>query len=98
MPYAMAKAGLNTMTVALARVFAPTVRVNTIMPGMFLTDIAKAWDPEEVARRFAQDVPARRGGEPHEIVGAALYLAGSASSYTTGSVLKVDGGYAWAAG
>jgi NAD(P)-dependent dehydrogenase (short-subunit alcohol dehydrogenase family) len=97
-PYAMAKAGLNNMTVALARVFAPTVRVNTIMPGMFLTDISKAWDPDEVARRFAQDVPARRGGEPHEIVGAALYLASDASSYTTGSVLKVDGGLAWAAG
>ena len=97
-PYAMAKAGLNNMTTALARVFAPTVRVNTIMPGMFLTDISKAWDPDEVARRFAEDVPAGRGGEPHEIVGAALYLASDASSYTTGSVLKVDGGFAWAAG
>ena len=97
-PYAMAKAGLNNMTAALARVFAPTVRVNTIMPGLFLTDISKAWDPEEVARRFAEEVPARRGGEPHEIVGAALYLASEASSYTTGSVLKVDGGFAWAAG
>ena len=97
-PYAMAKAGLNNMTTALARVFAPSVRVNTIMPGMFLTDISKAWDPDEVARRFAEEVPAGRGGEPHEIVGAALYLASDASSYTTGSVLKVDGGFAWAAG
>lgn len=97
-PYAMAKAGLNNLTAALARVFAPAVRVNTIMPGLFLTDISKAWDPEEAARRFAEDVPAGRGGEPHEIVGAALYLASDASSYTTGSVLKVDGGFAWAAG
>lgn len=97
-PYAMAKAGLNNLTAALARAFAPSVRVNTIMPGLFLTDISKAWDPDEVARRFAQEVPARRGGEPHEIVGAALYLASDASSYTTGSVLKVDGGFAWAAG
>jgi NAD(P)-dependent dehydrogenase (short-subunit alcohol dehydrogenase family) len=86
------------MTTALARVFAPTVRVNTIMPGMFLTDISKAWDPDRVARRFAEDVPAGRGGEPHEIVGAALYLASDASSYTTGSVIKVDGGLGWAAG
>ncbi|HUR73566.1 MAG TPA: SDR family oxidoreductase [Sporichthya sp.] len=97
-PYAMAKAGLNNLTTALARVFAPTVRVNTIMPGMFLTDISKAWDPDEVERRFRDEVPARRGGEPHEIVGAALYLASDASSYTTGSVLKVDGGLGWAAG
>ncbi|WP_019875961.1 SDR family NAD(P)-dependent oxidoreductase [Sporichthya polymorpha] len=97
-PYAMAKAGLNNMTTALARVFAPAVRVNTIMPGMFLTDISKAWDPAETAKRFAEDVPARRGGRPDEIVGAALYLASDASGYTTGSVLKIDGGYAWAAG
>jgi NAD(P)-dependent dehydrogenase (short-subunit alcohol dehydrogenase family) len=86
------------MTAALARVFAPTVRVNTIMPGMFLTDISKAWDPETVERRFREDVPAGRGGQPQEIVGAALYLASDASSYTTGSVIKVDGGLGWAAG
>ncbi len=98
LPYAIAKAGLNNLTNGLARAFAPSVRVNTIMPGMFLTDISKAWDPDEVARRFAEDVPAGRGGEPHEIVGAALYLASDASSYTTGSVIKIDGGFAWAAG
>jgi hypothetical protein len=98
LPYAMAKAGLNNMTVAMAREFAPTVRVNTIMPGMFMTDISNAWDPLEVERRFRENVPAGRGGQPHEIVGAALYLASDASSYTTGSVIKVDGGTAWAAG
>jgi NAD(P)-dependent dehydrogenase (short-subunit alcohol dehydrogenase family) len=65
---------------------------------MFLTDISKAWDPAEVERRFREDVAAGRGGQPHEIVGAALYLASDVSSYTTGSVLKVDGGYAWGAG
>jgi NAD(P)-dependent dehydrogenase (short-subunit alcohol dehydrogenase family) len=98
LPYAMAKAGLHNMTVAMAREFGPTVRVNAIMPGMFMTDISKAWDADEVARRFRDEVPAGRGGEPHEIVGAALYLASDASSYTTGSVIKVDGGLAWAAG
>lgn len=98
LPYAMAKAGLNNLSNGLARAFAPTVRVNTIMPGMFLTDISKAWDPDEVAHRFATEIPAGRGGQPSEIVGAALYLASDASSYTTGSVIKVDGGYAWAAG
>jgi NAD(P)-dependent dehydrogenase (short-subunit alcohol dehydrogenase family) len=92
-PYAAAKAGLNALTLALARAFAPRVRVNCIMPGPFLTDIAKAWSPE-MLRGLARAVPLGRGGEPHEIVGAALYLASDASSFTTGAVLQVDGGAA----
>jgi NAD(P)-dependent dehydrogenase (short-subunit alcohol dehydrogenase family) len=44
LPYAAAKAGLNTMTEGLAIAYGPTVRVNTLMPGPFLTDISKAWD------------------------------------------------------
>jgi NAD(P)-dependent dehydrogenase (short-subunit alcohol dehydrogenase family) len=44
------EAGLNNLTIALARVFAPEVRVNCIMPGPFLTDISKAWGPEATAR------------------------------------------------
>jgi NAD(P)-dependent dehydrogenase (short-subunit alcohol dehydrogenase family) len=91
-PYAMAKAGLNNLTVALARAFAPKVRVNCIMPGAFLTDISKAWDQDAFAEAARTTIPLRRGGEPGEIVGAALYLASDASSYTTGSILKVDGG------
>ena len=46
LPYAAAKAGLNALTVGLARAFAPRVRVNCIMAGPFLTDISKAWTPE----------------------------------------------------
>jgi NAD(P)-dependent dehydrogenase (short-subunit alcohol dehydrogenase family) len=91
LPYAAAKAGLNALTVGLARAFGPTVRCNAIMAGTFLTDVSKSWDEDrfaERARTFAQ----QRGGEPHEIVGTALYLASSASSYTTGAVLTVDGG------
>jgi NAD(P)-dependent dehydrogenase (short-subunit alcohol dehydrogenase family) len=97
-PYAAAKAGLNTLGPALARAFSPSVRVNTIMAGPFLTDIAKSWDAEAFADRARTAIPLGRGGEPHEIVGAALYLASDASSFTTGAVLKVDGGMAWAAG
>src|SRR5262245_19772340 len=94
-PYAAAKAGLNNLTIALARVFAPEVRVNCIMPGPFLTDISKAWGPEATAR-LEQAIPLGRGGQAEEVVGAALYLASDAASFTTGAVIKIDGGLAHA--
>jgi NAD(P)-dependent dehydrogenase (short-subunit alcohol dehydrogenase family) len=95
-PYAAAKAGINNLTVSLARAFAPKVRVNCIMPGPFLTDISKAWDLEAFEKQARRGIPLGRGGRPDEVVGAALYLASAASSYTTGAVLKLDGGAAFA--
>src|SRR5207248_7245473 len=95
LPYATAKAGLNALTVGLARAFGPTVRVNCIMPGPFLTDISKAWDLDGFAKMAERTIPLRRGGQPDEIVGAALYLASPASSFTTGAILKIDGGAAF---
>jgi NAD(P)-dependent dehydrogenase (short-subunit alcohol dehydrogenase family) len=95
-PYAVAKAGLNNLTIGLARVFAPKVRVNAIMPGPFLTDISKAWDLEGFREWAKTGIPLGRGGQPEEVVGAALYLATDTSSYTTGAVLKIDGGAAFA--
>jgi NAD(P)-dependent dehydrogenase (short-subunit alcohol dehydrogenase family) len=94
LPYAGAKAALNQMTMGLARAYAPKVRANVIMPGPFLTDISKAWDLEAFGKMAERTIPLRRGGQPDEIVGAALYLASDASSYTTGSVIKIDGGSA----
>ena len=91
-PYAAAKAGVNAMTVGFARHFAPKVRVNCIVPGPFLTDISKAWDMDDFNERAATTIPLQRGGEPQEIVGAALYFASNASSYTTGALLTVAGG------
>jgi NAD(P)-dependent dehydrogenase (short-subunit alcohol dehydrogenase family) len=96
LPYAAAKAGLNALTVGLAHAFAPKVRVNTLMPGPFLTDISKAWDLDEFAETARRFIPLGRGGQPEEVVGAALYLASDASSYTTGATIKIDGGAAWA--
>ena len=90
-PYGAAKAGLHNLTLSMARVFAPKVRVNCIMPGAFMTDISKAW-PEEFVQALERTIPLARGGGPEEIVGTALYLASDASSYTTGAILKVDGG------
>jgi len=95
LPYAAAKAGLNALTVGLARAYAPKVRVNGIMPGPFLTDISKAWDLDAFAETARTTIPLRRGGQPGEVVGAALYLASDASSYTTGAIIKIDGGTAF---
>ena len=91
-PYAAAKAGLNAMTVAFAHAFGPKVRVNCIIPGTFVTDINRGWDWKEFDAKHAVRFALRRAGEAAEIVGAALYLASDASSYTTGTILKVDGG------
>jgi NAD(P)-dependent dehydrogenase (short-subunit alcohol dehydrogenase family) len=90
--YGAAKAAVNNLTMGLARTYAPHVRVNCIVPGPFLTDISKAWDMERFNKAAKTGYMLQRGGEPHEIVGAALYLASNASSYTTGTMLPVDGG------
>lgn len=90
-PYTAAKAGLNAITIGFAQTFGPHVRVNCIMPGSFRTDVSKAWDWNLVDHAMKR-VALRRVGEPHEIVGAALFLASDASTYTTGAVFTVDGG------
>ena len=91
-PYGAAKAGLNNLTRSFAFAFGPKVRVNSIMCGPFLTDIAKAWDMVAFNQRAATSMALKRGGEAEEVVGAALYFASGASSFTTGAVLRVDGG------
>ena len=93
LPYAAAKAGLDALTAGFAQAYGPKVRVNTIMAGPFLTDISEAWDLDAFSAR-AKSYALGRGGEPNEIVGAALDLAGDVSSFVTGSVLRVDGGMA----
>jgi len=91
LPYAAAKAGLNALTAGFADAWAAHgVRVNAILPGPFRTSLSEAWAPppgEEVA--FS---PMRRLGEPDEIAPLALHLASRASSYTTGAIIRVDGG------
>ena len=91
LPYAAAKAGLNTLTKGLAQTLGPTVRVNGIQCGPFLTDIAADWDPAMQAE-FEKDLALRRCGRPDEVVGAALYFATDASSFATGTIIELDGG------
>lgn len=88
-PYGSSKAALNAMTLSMAHEYAPRVRVNTLSAGPFLTDIANAWTPR--ARETAPNALGRPG-RPEEVVTSALYLASPASSYTTGTLLRVDGG------
>jgi NAD(P)-dependent dehydrogenase (short-subunit alcohol dehydrogenase family) len=65
------------------------------MCGPFHTDISKGWSrTEDFIRRAKQTFPLQRAGEAEEVVGAALYFASPAASYTTGAVLTIDGGAA----
>jgi NAD(P)-dependent dehydrogenase (short-subunit alcohol dehydrogenase family) len=70
------------------------VRPTSDIVPYFLTTISQAWDMDIFNER-ARTFPARRAGDADEIVGAALYLASDASSYTTGTILTVDGGAQW---
>lgn len=90
-PYAAAKAALNAMTYGFAATYGPTVRFNVLMSGPFRTDIARNWTDETFAAIQGSSALARVG-EPPEIVGAALYLASDASSYTSCATIRVDGG------
>lgn len=89
--YSAAKAGLNALTSAFAQEYAPTVRVNCVMPGAFATDMAQGWDDEFVAK-VVDGLPSGRLGRPEELVGMVVHLAGDASSYTTGAIIPIDGG------
>jgi NAD(P)-dependent dehydrogenase (short-subunit alcohol dehydrogenase family) len=90
-PYAAAKAGLNAITMGLAEAFAPKVRVNTILPGAFETDVAAYWTAE-VRAGIETSTALKRVASPDEITGAVLHLVSDASSFTTGALLRVDGG------
>jgi NAD(P)-dependent dehydrogenase (short-subunit alcohol dehydrogenase family) len=92
--YSAAKAGLNALTAASAQEYAASgVRINCIICGTFDTDAAAGMLADETIRQHIVDpVALKRVGEPDEVVGAALYFASAASSYTTGSCLTIDGG------
>jgi len=94
-PYASSKGAIVQMTRALGLELADTpIRVNAICPGPFLTPMNEPIADTEEAKRFIVGAVALgRWAEMQEIQGAAIYLASNASSYTTGSMLVVDGGW-----
>lgn len=87
-PYAVSKAALNHLTVLLAKVAGPQVRVNAVAPGLIDTPWTEDWD---TARKFVQNIaPLKRSGTPEEVADIVVALAGS--SYITGQIVSVDGG------
>jgi NAD(P)-dependent dehydrogenase (short-subunit alcohol dehydrogenase family) len=91
LPYAMAKAGLNALTLGLAGAFNPKVRANTVLPGPFQTDITKAWG-EGTIELVNETNPMRRMGQPEDMAGVCVFLASDASSYVNGAQILCDGG------
>jgi NAD(P)-dependent dehydrogenase (short-subunit alcohol dehydrogenase family) len=91
LPYAMAKAGLNALTLGLAGAWAPKVRANLVLPGAFDTDITKAWG-EQAKAAAGRINPMQRIGRPEDMVGVCVFLASDAASYVNGAQVLVDGG------
>jgi NAD(P)-dependent dehydrogenase (short-subunit alcohol dehydrogenase family) len=97
-PYAASKGAINAMTRCLAQEWATRgITVNAIAPSYFATDINKhSMEDEKVSQMIMSKTPVNRWGRVEELVGLVIYLASDASSYMTGAVLPLDGG--WSAG
>ncbi|MGP3978019.1 SDR family oxidoreductase [Streptomyces sp. 8N114] len=93
--YAAAKSGVAGLTKALANEWAPHgIGVNAIAPGYIATDNTQALrDDTDRSRSILERIPAGRWGRAEDIGGAAVFLAGAASTYVSGAVLPVDGGW-----
>jgi NAD(P)-dependent dehydrogenase (short-subunit alcohol dehydrogenase family) len=91
--YNASKAAVHHLTRSLAAEWAPShVRVNALAPGYMHTDMSPIHEPQ-FQRYWIEDAPQQRAGEPEELGGAIVFLASDASSFMTGSILTIDGGY-----
>ncbi|MBM4168997.1 MAG: SDR family oxidoreductase [Ignavibacteria bacterium] len=93
--YSISKAGVNNLTRFLAREWAPhRVRVNALVPGFFPAEQNRKILTEERKQSIFRHTPMNRYGEPNELIGAVIWLASEkASSFVTGSLVVVDGGF-----
>lgn len=93
--YSVSKAALVSLTKVMAQEWgADGIRANVICPGLIKTRFSQAlWTDEHIATQMLDHQPIRRIGVPDDVAGLALFLASDASSYCTGSVYMVDGGY-----
>lgn len=94
--YNSSKAGVIMLTKSLAMEWAPhNIKVNTIAPGYMKTELTKPFfeNSEGMSEKWMDMTPMGRPGQPKELGGIALYLASEASSFVTGAVFSIDGGY-----
>ncbi len=93
--YCVAKGGVIELTQSLAYEFGSRgIRVNAICPGTFVTDMtSEQLEDEDFKQTMKNQVPLGRAGEAEEIKGLAVYLASDASSYMSGSIIDLDGGW-----
>ncbi|WP_162339863.1 SDR family NAD(P)-dependent oxidoreductase [Cyclobacterium salsum] len=93
--YSVSKSALVSLTKAFAKEWgAYNIRVNAICPGLIKTKFSEVlWSDEAIKEKFLSELPLKRIGEEGEIGAMALFLASPASSYTTGTIFTVDGGF-----
>jgi NAD(P)-dependent dehydrogenase (short-subunit alcohol dehydrogenase family) len=92
LPYSVAKGGILTLTKAMAKELAPEIRVNAVVPGNVSTEMTSTANLERIAA-IESSTPLKRSATPKEIANVILFLASEASSFVTGQILSVDGGY-----
>ena len=94
--YSASKAGLAMFTKCLAFDLGPSIRANTICPGVIATEMTRyLWENPEHSARASERVALKRLGQPDDVARAALFLSCDDSNFTTGTELPVDGGFSW---
>jgi 3-oxoacyl-[acyl-carrier protein] reductase len=90
--FAAAKAGIMGFTHALARVYAPAVRLNDVAPGFIRVPALDGPEAAPFTDIVVQQTPLRRLGEPDEVAAAFLFLASDEAAFITGQTIRVNGG------
>lgn len=91
--YASSKSAINGLTISLAKELGPYhIRVNAVAPGVVGTDMFKDAVSNEMKQMLIKMTPLSKMADPDDLAGAYLYLASDTSNFTTGTIIKVDGG------